>query len=87
MQSLALGVATLIGGLPKALWPARKRAASVAQWQNRLAELDGGAPETYFEERRALCAYPPHRTDRGTRIGGIIAAAIGLALIALSFRP
>ena len=57
-------------------------------WEKRLRELDAGAPEAYFEERRELEACPPrfdvsHATLR--RFGavglllGIAALAMGLS--------
>ncbi|WP_395395458.1 hypothetical protein WBP07_08380 [Novosphingobium sp. BL-8A] len=83
---LFLGIPTLARGVPMALRPARNRSIANARWRQRLEELEGGAPESYFEERRSLIAYPPCRTDRRTRVVGILSVFIGLALIALSFR-
>ena len=49
----------------------------------RLRELDAGAPEAFFEERRELESYPPpfdlsHRT---LRILGAIGLGLGIAAV------
>jgi hypothetical protein len=53
-------------------------------WEARLRELDGGAPERFFEERRELEAYPPrfdlsHAALRRIGLAGLV---LGLACIA-----
>ena len=53
-------------------------------WEKRLRELDAGAPEAFFEERRELETYPPrfdlsHATLRRFGIVGLI---LGIAVLA-----
>jgi hypothetical protein len=45
-------------GAAMILWAGGFQAAWDARRRSRLAELEGGAPARYFEERRALQAYP-----------------------------
>jgi hypothetical protein len=52
-------------------------------WEARLHELDAGAPEAFFEERRELEAYPPrfdvsHATLRRF---GIVGFFLGVAAL------
>ena len=54
-------------------------------WEARLRELDAGAPEAYFEERRELEAYPPrfdvsHATLRRF---GVVGLLLGIAALAV----
>ena len=48
--------------------------ASVTGWRNRLDELNNGAPEGYFEEKRQLEAFPPPKsaTERSVRFFSVI---------------
>lgn len=57
--------------------------SSRRNWVARLRELDAGAPEAYFEERRELEAYPPrfdlsHNTMRQI---GFVELALGILCI------
>ena len=80
----AIGILSLVSGIPMAVWPHRKRKAAQAAWSERLAQLDAGAEETFFEERRSLLAYPPYKSDRKMRAAGIFLVLCGIAMIALS---
>jgi hypothetical protein len=54
---------SLIGGalgLLMILWPPPKQREEEAQRQARLAELENGGEERFFEERRQLEAYGPN---------------------------
>ena len=56
---------------------------SLRNRDRRLEELNNGAPEAYFEERRALEAYPP-RFDpsiRTIRLWGSFGSVAGLVSI------
>jgi uncharacterized membrane protein HdeD (DUF308 family) len=83
-QSLFFGVFALLSGVPMLIFPKRRREAAQAKWATRVAEIDSGAEETFFEERRSLLAYPPYPTDRKWRIVGALFVAMGVALIALA---
>ena len=52
----------------------------------RLQELEEGAEEDFFEERRALEACPPrfHWGERTNRIAGFVGLFLGLAMIVWS---
>ncbi len=78
----AVGIAT---GIPMAVWPRKVRIKKESAAINRLAEIDAGSEERYFEERRALVAYPPPKTDFRMRVLGIGLSFSGAALIVLAF--
>jgi hypothetical protein len=54
-------------------------------WEARLRELDAGAPEAYFEERRELEAYPPRFdvSHAALRRFGMVGLLLGIALLAV----
>jgi hypothetical protein len=52
-------VALLIAGLLLIFFPRPKEPAEEERRQRRLAELEDGAEERYFEERRAVETYGP----------------------------
>ena len=87
IQSLIYGGLSLASGVPMFLFPRLKREAAERAWANRLSELESGANEVIFEERRTLEAYPPYRTDRKWRIMGAALSVMGLALLYLAFFP
>lgn len=53
----ALG--SIVLGLLAIFWPLPKQAGQERQREKRLAELNGGADESFFEERRQLENYGP----------------------------
>ncbi|MFY7744766.1 MAG: hypothetical protein ACOVQY_05045 [Erythrobacter sp.] len=61
---LAIGAPLAASGLVAIIRPASLVRESRRNWEARLRELDAGAPEAFFEERRELEAYPP-RFDPG----------------------
>ena len=78
---LALGLALLIrpqwfAGIP------------VSRRQRRLAALEAGAAEAFFEEKRALETYPARRSGLGLwrLLGGLMVLTI-LALLLLPLFP
>ena len=71
-------------GLWMLIAPHRHRTAGERRHAARLAELDTGATESFFEERRSLQAYRPPRTDRGWRIIGAAMLLIGTVRVALA---
>lgn len=60
-----------------------KDVSSVDGWRKRLDELQSGAAENYFEEKRQLEAYPPpkHATTGKVRVISAIGLICGLVLI------
>jgi hypothetical protein len=71
----------IVAGLVTILWPERIATRAKAQYDRRLAELQSGAEESYFEEQRSLLAYPPRPLWRWTRECGFLLAAVGLAIL------
>lgn len=69
----------IVAGLVTLLWPDRVAARAKRQYDRRLAELQSGAEEAYFEEKRSMLAYPPRHLWRWTRECGFLLAAVGLA--------
>jgi hypothetical protein len=63
MQAWLLADAWLaiLAGLGLLWWPQRHMQAAEARRSARIAELDAGSPERFFEERRSLEAYPMPR--------------------------
>ena len=83
---LGLGIMLAAGGLAAMIRPSAMVKESRRNRDARLRELDAGAPERFFEERRELEAYTPrfdidHRTLR--RFGGI-GLVLGILCIAAS---
>lgn len=63
------GLAVALGAA--VLWfPSRYRRAAQQRHAARLAEIEAGAEETYFEEKRALESYRPARRDRTWQLLG-----------------
>ena len=87
LQSMIIGSLALIGVLPMMIFPRRKRLKAEAIISQRINDLSNGAEERYFEERRAIEAYPPPKTDRGWLIRGALLSFAGLVLISLSVIP
>jgi hypothetical protein len=54
-------------------------------WEKRLRELEEGAPEAFFEERRELEAYPPRfdLSHATLRRFGMVGLGLGLATLAM----
>ena len=74
---------TLIGtllGLTLIFWPPPVRPEEEAIRQRRLAELEAGNPERYFEERRALKTYGPNRGGP-YRLWGVLLLAVSVSLL------
>jgi hypothetical protein len=80
---LYLGITMTVSSLVAIIRPDMLVRESRRNWEARLRELDAGAPEAYFEERRELEAYPPrfdlsHDTLRRFGIAGLV---LGVACI------
>ena len=80
-----LGVMMTVSSLAAIVRPDMLMRESRRNWEARLHELEAGAPEAYFEERRELEAYPPrfdvsHATLRRL---GMVGLAIGIAVLAV----
>ena len=82
---LILGLLTIACSVPGLRRP-EKDVSSVAGWRSRLDELEKGAPEAYFEERRQLEAYPPpkHATTTKVRVLSGIGFACGITLVIMA---
>ena len=72
----------LVLGLALLLWPRRLQSKAAQHRARRMAELDSGSEETFFEERRTLEAYRPLSAG-GWRILGALLFLLSLAPIAL----
>ena len=59
-------------GLLIILWPPPKRFKEEAWRQERLAELESGDEERYFEETRELKAYGPESAGPHRLLGAIV---------------
>ena len=82
---LYLGITMTVSSLVAIICPETLVRESRRNWEARLRELDAGAPEAFFEERRELEAYPPrfdvsHATLRRFGVVGLI---LGIAALAL----
>ena len=78
-----IGVTMTISSLAAIVRPDILVRESRRNWEARLRELDAGAPEAYFEERRELEAYPPrfdvsHATLRRF---GMVGLLLGIAVL------
>lgn len=81
--SLYLGIMLAAGSLAAIVRPATLVNESRRNRDARLRELDAGAPETFFEERRALKAYPPRfdLSHRALRLWGLVGLTLGILCI------
>ncbi len=77
---IGAGLAVLGTAIPAIFRPDLMVRESARHHKRRLRELQDGAPEAYFEERRELEAYPPRYdfSDRTIRWLGVIGTGIGL---------
>ncbi|UVO54439.1 hypothetical protein [Sphingomonas sp. SUN039] len=67
------------------VWPQLFADRFRQQHDDRLAELKSGAPETFFEERRALEAYPPlGKPSIWRTLGGLF--FIGMLIYLILYR-
>lgn len=82
--SFSIGALAIIAGTPKLLRPKITRDRVQAARNHRIQQLNAGAKEHYFEERRAIDAYPPIAADWKTRAFGGFLVAIGLTAVILS---
>jgi len=80
-----------IGGMMIAIWiPSflnpESRIGSVDGWRKRLSELENGAPEAFFEERRQLEAYPPSAkaSPQRLRVTSGISILLGCVVLAMA---
>ena len=81
---LIIGGIALASGLPMALAPRATRIKKERTRATRLAQIEAGQEESYFEERRALLAYPPPRTNFRTAFFGTVSILSGAALITIA---
>lgn len=84
LQYLLIGIVNAVVGIQLLRNPFGPHLKSA----KRLAELDAGAPERYFEERRALMVYPAPTNLKLPRFRGGLLVVLGATLIGLAFlRP
>lgn len=74
---LTIGFSMTISALVAIFRPASLVNESLRNRDARLSELDAGAPDAFFEERRSLEAYPPrfnptHQTLRRFGVAGLV---------------
>lgn len=67
-------VVLLVLGVATAIWPSQWAMPSAHTRQRRLKEIEGGAPEKFFEERRTLTEYQP--TPRFLLLWRIVGAMV-----------
>ena len=77
---IGAGLAVLGTAIPAIFRPDLMVSESARHHKRRLRELQDGAPEAYFEERRELETYQPRYdfSDRTIRRLGVIGAGLGL---------
>ncbi|AOL23061.1 hypothetical protein Ga0102493_112042 [Erythrobacter litoralis] len=89
VDGLMLGLGLMVAGtsLGAILRPDLLVKESRSNRDARLRELDAGAPEAFFEERRELEAYPPRfdLSHRTLRILGAAGLALGIAAMFAGF--
>ena len=85
LDLLIIGGIALASGLPMALNPRVTRIKNERARTDRLAQIDAGQQESYFEERRALVAYSPPRADFKTGFLGTVSSLSGAILIVFAF--
>ena len=73
--------AALVAGAALIWFPGRYRRRAERHRAERIAELRAGAEETYFEETRALEAYPVPGRDWHWRLIGALLIAFGGFLV------
>ena len=80
-----IGVTMTVSSLVAITRPNMLVRESRRNWEARLRELDAGAPEAYFEERRELKAYPPRfdLSHATLRRFGIVGLLLGIAMLAV----
>lgn len=85
--SLGVGIMLAITSLGAVIRPDLLVKDSRRNRNCRLREIDAGAPERYFEERRELEAYAPRfdLSHRALRLWGSVGFILGLVVIYLAF--
>ena len=81
-SDLYQALTSIVVGLGLIFWPPPKQRDKEEQRRARLAELESGAPERYFEERRQLASYGPKTAGPFRLFGGLL-LLLGLALLFL----
>ena len=84
LLGLIVGISCIASGSMMLIFPRRTRLAAKAKSEDRKAELDAGASERFFEEGRALSAYPLLKTDGKWRARGMLLTVGGIVLLGLS---
>ena len=80
---LTLGFMLAVGSLAAILRPETLVKESRRNRDDRLRELDAGAPESYFEERRELEAYPPRFSPTNQTLRWFGAAGLILGILCI----
>ena len=79
-----IGAGAMVAGIsiPMIVRPEKQYRHSRQIRNARIAELDGGSPEVFFEERRELEAYAPmtNASVAQVRLTGVALFLFGLAL-------
>lgn len=76
---IGLGVMLIAMGLGAIIAPSTLVRESKSNHKRRLKELEDGAPEAYFEEKRELEAYQPRfdLSEKTIRLLGVFALVLG----------
>ncbi len=84
--TIGAGAVLLISGAAAFFRPHKRYFESVENRERRMRELDAGAPESFFEERRALEAYPPkvNRSPRTIAVFGALMMLCGACMIGVA---
>ncbi len=64
------------------LYPSKLGRQMINRRSQRIAEIEAGAPEAYFEELRELKAYPPVSGTAALRLLGAGLVTVSLGLLA-----
>lgn len=82
-----LGTTMTVSSLVAIFRPEMLVRESRRNWEAPLRELDAGSPETYFEERRELEAYPPrfNPNNQTLRRFGFVGLCLGIASLLAGF--
>lgn len=84
LRMLVGGAFLLICGLYFVLAAEHAFQRSWSRWRKRRSQIDDGAPEAFFEERRSLDAYPPAKSVWSFRLLGCLMVPLGFYFLYMS---
>jgi hypothetical protein len=83
--ALFAGTMSLWQGLRRVIAPRRSHSLELQNRNMRLAEIEAGASESFFEEYRSLKAYPVTPSHRVWQMAGWLWVLAGLLFLAMGF--